>query len=154
MEIPAKSDYSIRALAELALAGGGPCTVHDLAARQGISPRFLQNLLLALRRRGLVHSQRGSEGGYRLARPAAEITLADVFRAADGPLADIRGERPEDLVYRGPAAILPDLWVAVRVSMRAVLEEVTVADVAADRLPPSVEELLELPGAWQSDPDR
>jgi Rrf2 family protein len=154
VEISAKADYSIRALAELGAAGGGPCTVHDLAARQGISPRFLQNLLLALRRRGLVHSQRGSEGGYRLARPAEDITLADVFRAADGPLADVRGERPEDLVYGGRAGAVPDLWVAVRVSMRAVLEEVTIADIVNDRMPPTVRSLLEMPGAWQSDPDR
>lgn len=154
MEIPAKSDYSIRALAELAARDGGPCTVQDLADRQGISPRFLQNLLLTLRRRGLVHSQRGSDGGYRLARPADQITLADAFRAADGPLADVRGEPPEDLVYQGPAASLPDLWLALRVSMRAVLEEVTVADVAAHRLPPPVRALLEVPGAWRSDPDR
>lgn len=154
MEIPAKSDYSIRALAELAARDGGPCTVQELADRQAISPRFLQNLLLALRRRGLVHSQRGSEGGYRLARPADQITLADVFRAADGPLADIRGERPEDLSYQGPARSVPDLWVAVRVSMRAVLEEVTVADVSAHRLPPALRALLDVPGAWRSDPGR
>jgi Rrf2 family protein len=154
VEIPAKSDYSIRALAELAANGGGPCTVQALADRQGISPRFLQNLLLALRRRGLVQSQRGSEGGYRLARAADRITLADVFRAADGPLADVRGERPEDLAYPGSAAPVADLWVAVRGSMRAVLEAVSVADVAEARLPPSVGELAALPGAWRSDPGR
>lgn len=154
MEISAKADYSIRALAELAAVGGGPSTVSDLAVRQSISPHFLQSLLLALRRRGLVHSQRGSEGGYRLARPAAEISLADVFRAIDGPLADVRGERPEDLAYTSTAAVLPEVWMALRVSMRNVLEEVTVADVATHRMPPSVQLLLERPGAWRSDPGR
>lgn len=154
MEISAKADYSIRALAELAAAGGGPCTVRDVAYRQGISPRFLQNLLLQLRRRGLVHSQRGTDGGYRLARPPEAITLADVFRAVDGPLADVRGERPEDLEYPGVAAALPEVWMAVRVSMRRVLEEVTVADVAAGRLPPALQPLVDTADAWKSDPDR
>ncbi|MDQ6840297.1 MAG: Rrf2 family transcriptional regulator [Actinomycetota bacterium] len=154
MEISAKSDYSIRALVELTAAGGGPCKVSDLAFRQGISPRFLQNLLLQLRRRGLVHSQRGAEGGYRLARPPEVITLADVFCAVDGPLADVRGERPEDLDYPGRAAVLPEMWMAVRVSIRRVLEEVTVADVAARRLSPSVQHLVDAPDAWKSDPDR
>lgn len=153
MEISAKSDYSIRALAELAAEGGGPCKVSDVAYRQGISPRFLQNLLLQLRRRGLVHSQRGTDGGYRLARPAEAITLADVFRAIDGPLADVRGERPEDLDYPG-AAVLPEVWMAVRVSMRRILEEVTVADVAAGRLPPSLQLLVSDTDAWKSDVDR
>ncbi len=153
VEISAKSDYSIRALAELAAAGGGPCTVQQVASRQGISPRFLQNLLLALRRRGLVHSQRGAEGGYRLARPAEQITLADVFRAADGPLADVRGERPEDLAYPGYAEHVPEVWIAVRASMRDVLEVVTIADVAGHRLPPAIAELLDA-DAWKSDPDR
>lgn len=153
MEISAKSEYSIRALAELAAAGGGPCKVGDVAYRQGISPRFLQNLLLQLRRRGLVHSQRGTDGGYRLARPAEAITLADVFRAVDGPLADVRGERPEDLDYPGAAA-LPEVWMAVRVSMRRILEEVTVADVAAGRLPPSLQALVSDTDAWKSDSDR
>lgn len=154
VEISAKSDYSIRALAELAAAGGGPCKVSEVAFRQGISPRFLQNLLLQLRRRGLVHSQRGTDGGYRLARAPEAITLADVFRAVDGPLADVRGERPEDLDYPGLAAALPEVWMAVRVSMRRVLEVVTVADVAAGRLPPALQAMIEPTDAWKSDPDR
>lgn len=154
MEISAKTDYSIRALAELAAVGGGPCKVSEIAALQGISPRFLQNLLLQLRRRGLVHSQRGADGGYRLARAADQITLADVFRSIDGPLADVHGERPEDVTYPGMAAVLPDVWMAARVSMRRVLEVVTIADVANRELPTSLRALVDAPGAWKSEPKR
>lgn len=150
VEISAKAEYSIRALCELAAAGGGPCKVSDLAESQHLSARFLQNLLLQLRRRGLVQSLRGAEGGYRLARPASEISLADVFRAVEGPLADVRGERPEDLVYEGAAAILPEVWMAVRAAMRRVLEEVSLAQVVSGRLPASIRALAASPGAATS----
>lgn len=146
MEVSARAEYSIRALSELA-TGGGPGKVHELAERQGLSARFLQNLLLQLRRRDLVQSQRGTEGGYRLARPASEITLADVFRAVEGPLADVRGERPEDLDYHGAAGALPEVWMAVRVAMRRVLEEVTIADVVSGDLPAPIRALAATPGA-------
>jgi Rrf2 family protein len=138
VEISARSDYGIRALAELTALGGGPRTVTELAEAQAIPARFLQNILLQLRRRGLVQSQRGTEGGYRLARPAAEITLAEVMRALEGPLAGIRGARPESVVYLGQATAVLDVWLAVRVSLRSVLEEVTLRDLVEGPLPPHV----------------
>ncbi|HLH99659.1 MAG TPA: Rrf2 family transcriptional regulator [Acidimicrobiales bacterium] len=138
MEISARSDYGIRALAELTAVGGGPRTVTELAAAQDIPPRFLQNILLQLRRRGLVQSQRGTEGGYRLARDADRITLADVMRALEGPLAGIRGARPESVVYEGGATAVLDVWLAVRVSMRSVLEEITLQDLVEGKFPDHV----------------
>lgn len=138
MEISARSDYGIRALAELTAVGGGPRTVTELAAAQDIPPRFLQNILLQLRRRGLVQSQRGTEGGYRLARDADRITLADVMRALEGPLAGIRGARPESVVYEGGATAVLDVWLAVRVSMRGVLEEITLQDLVEGKFPDHV----------------
>lgn len=138
MEISARSDYGIRALAELTAVGGGPRTVTELAAAQDIPPRFLQNILLQLRRRGLVQSQRGTEGGYRLARDADSITLADVMRALEGPLAGIRGARPESVVYEGGATAVLDVWLAVRVSMRSVLEEITLQDLVEGKFPDHV----------------
>jgi Rrf2 family protein len=150
VEISARADYAVRALAELAGAGGGPLTVADVAAAQNIPTRFLQNILLQLRQRSLVLSQRGAEGGYRLARPAAEISLADVLRAVDGPLAAVRGERPESVHYDGSAAPLAEVWLALRVSMRQVLEEVTLADLVHGPLPAHVAELVDNPDAWVS----
>lgn len=166
MEISAKAEYSIRALAELTAVGGGPVPVVELAEAQQIPPRFLQNLLSQLRRRGVVFSQRGTDGGYRLARPASEISLAAVLRAIEGPLANVAGERPEDLHYTPPADHLADVWVAVRVALREVLEEVSIADIVAGTLPPVVHDLLaaaalplgsdrgELPPPSRSHPDR
>ncbi len=142
MEISAKAEYSIRALAELTAAGGGPIPVVDLAVAQDIPPRFLQNLLSQLRRRGVVFSQRGTEGGYRLARPASEINLAEILRAIDGPLANVAGERLEDITYTPPADHLADVWIAVRIALREVLEEVTLADVVSGQLPKVVTDLL------------
>lgn len=121
----------------------------DAVARaQGIPAKFLENLLSDLRRARLVASQRGSDGGYRLARAASSITLADVIRAVDGPLAGVRDEAPEDLAYPGAAASLRDVWIALRASMRTVLESVTLADVTGGTLPASVQKLLEDPAAW------
>jgi Rrf2 family protein len=154
MEISAKAEYSIRALAELAASGGGPVPVMDLAEAQDIPPRFLQNLLSQLRRRGVVFSQRGTEGGYRLARPASEISLAAVLRAIDGPLANVAGERPEDLRYTPPADHLADVWIAVRVALREVLEEVSIADVVSDQLPPVILDLLATVPARLSGPTK
>jgi Rrf2 family protein len=147
--ISAKVDYGTRALLALAVAPAGvPVKAEVLADEQGLPVRFVENILVELRRGGLVTSQRGSEGGYRLARPATAITLADVFRALEGPLADVRGLRPEDARYGGPAERLRDVWVAVRASLRAVLEAVTLADVAGGKLPESVTVLLADPDAW------
>lgn len=135
MRISARSDYAVRAMAELAVADGGTVRARDLSAAQDIPPRFLFSILRELRQHRLVVAVRGNEGGYGLARPAAEITLADVIRAVDGPLANIRDLKLSEVSYEGAAAVLPDVWRAVRVSLRQVLEGVTLADLAAGRLP-------------------
>ena len=152
MRISAKTDYALRAVVELAAAGGDGTTVKGerLASAQGIPLRFLENILLELRHAGFVESRRGADGGYRLARPAAEITLADVIRAIDGPLAGVTGDRPEKLEFTGNAEPLRDVWVAVRAVLRSVLEQVTVADVAAGELPRHVRKLTSDEDAWVS----
>ncbi|MDA8297298.1 MAG: Rrf2 family transcriptional regulator [Actinomycetota bacterium] len=150
MHISAKVDYAVRALLALAAAGGGPVSGAALAQRQDIPAKFLEGILAELRRSGLVVSQRGAEGGYRLARAASEITLADVFRAIDGPLAQVRGERPEAASYEGAAAHLQEVWIAVRASLRAVLEHATLAEVASGKLPASIRRLSADPDAWRS----
>ena len=148
MRISAKADYALRAAAELATAGEGPVKGEQLATRQEIPPKFLENILGDLRHAGLVRSQRGADGGYWLQRPAAEITLAEIVRAVEGPLATVRGQRPEDVEYTGAAQPLQRVWIAVRRNLREVLEEVTLADLAAGRLPTRVERLAEDPDAW------
>jgi Rrf2 family protein len=147
VHIPAKVDYGMRALLAL-VERGSPATTEDLAEAQGLPPKFLGAILNELRRAGLVASRRGSEGGYRLARPAAQITVADVMRALDGPLAEVRGLRPEATTYEGAAQHLQDVWVAVRASLRRVLDNVSLEDVVRGRLPRSVARLTEDPGAW------
>lgn len=134
------------------LAAADPSTaVHGerIATAQHIPAKYLENILGELRRGRLVISHRGQEGGYRLARPAAEITLADVIRAIDGPLAGVRDDPPESVTYPGVAAGLRDVWVALRANMRAVLEHVTLADVVSGRLPAPVRRLLRNPDAWE-----
>src|SRR5215207_3023908 len=149
MRISAKVDYAVRAAIELAGAGEDQLTKADAIARaQEIPPKFLENILGDLRQGGLVRSQRGAEGGYRLARPAGEITLADIIRAVEGPLATVRGARPEEFEYAGNAEPLRRVWIAVRSSLRAVAEHVTLADLAAGSLPAEVEALTRDPGAW------
>ena len=149
MYISAKVDYATRALLALAAAPAGSLvTGEELATAQRVPVKFVENTLVELRRAGIVISQRGPEGGYRLARPAGEIALADIFRALEGPLAEVRGERPEDTVYDGPAAHLHEVWVAVRAALRLVLESVTLGDVLTGELPPPVATLL-TPDAWQ-----
>ena len=153
MQVSARVDYAMRALVELAAqATQDPrqlVKADDLAERQGIPPKFLEGILTQLRRTGFVFSQRGSDGGYRLARPAADISVADVIRALEGPLAAVRGEPPEDTEYPGPAGHLRDVWVATRASMRAVLERVSLADIADGHLPLGPAEMLDQPGAWE-----
>ena len=153
MRVSAKADYALRACVELATAEGG---VHikgeRIAQAQEVPLKFLENILGDLRQAGLVRSQRGVEGGYWLARPAEEITLADVIRAVEGPLANVRGARPESIEYAGSAKPLRDVWVAVRASLRSVLEEVTLADVARNELPDAVRELVADPEAWSPHP--
>ena len=149
MRVSAKADYAIRAMVELAAAGGdGPVKGDRIAQAQSIPIKFLENILVDLRRGGLVESMRGSEGGYWLARPAAEISLAQVIRAVDGPLATVRGRRAEQLEFSGSAEPLREVWIAVRASLRGVLERVTLADVAAGELPAAVAALARDADAW------
>jgi Rrf2 family protein len=152
MRISAKVDYGIRALTELALVEGqqeGPVRREQIRAAQDIPVAFLENILLELKRAGIVASVRGQRGGFRLARPAAEITLAEVIRAIEGPLASVRGIRPEELEYAGSAEGLRDVWVAVRASVRSVLERVTIADLVGGRLPREVKRLTQPAEAWR-----
>jgi Rrf2 family protein len=153
VDISAKSDYAVRALLGLA-AEDGVGTEHKvvkieaLAVSQDLPRKFLEAILGDLRRAGIVRSQRGADGGYALARPAAEITIADIIRAVDGPLAEIRGHRPETTAYGGAAEHLQTVWIAVRASLRRVLDEVTLAQVVAGNLPAHVCELAAPPEAW------
>jgi Rrf2 family protein len=148
MRVSAKADYAIRAMVELAAGGGGPLKAERISQAQEIPLKFLENIMADLRQGGLVRSQRGTEGGYWLARPADEITLARVIRAVEGPLANVRGYRSEEVEYGGSAAPLREVWVAVRASLRSVLESVTLADVAAGALPESVVRLTADADAW------
>jgi len=150
MKVSAKVDYALRAAVQLAAAEDGASTKAEaIASAQDIPLKFLENILQGLRNGGLVTSRRGPDGGHALARPAAEITLADVIRAIDGPMANIGGRPPEDFVGPGTAAPLRDVWVALRAALRSVMEEVTLADVASGNLPPVIEELTGADGAWQ-----
>ena len=148
MRVSAKADYAIRAAVELAAAGDGPVKGDRIAAAQEIPPNFLENILVDLRNAGIVGSRRGADGGYWLAQPAEEVSLADVIRAVDGPLANVRGVRSEQLAYQGSAEGLRDVWIAVRASLRGVLERVTLADVARGELPAHVRQLAADPDAW------
>jgi Rrf2 family protein len=149
VRVSAKTDYAIRAAVELAAAPDDkPVKGERIATAQAIPLRFLENILMQLRHAGLVDSRRGADGGYRLARPAAEVTLADVIRAIDGPLAGVSGARPETLEFDGTAAPMRDVWIAVRASLRAVLEHVTLADVVAGTLPEHVRDLVADEDAW------
>jgi Rrf2 family protein len=151
VRLNARVDYALRAVVELASAGGSgtrPVTAETLAGAQEIPPKFLESILLQLRRAGVVHAQRGPEGGYWLARPANEVSLAEVIRVVDGPLANVRGQRPEELGYHGAAAALQEVWIALRASEREILELVTIADVATGNLPKRVRTLAADPRAW------
>jgi Rrf2 family protein len=149
MRISAKADYAVRAVAELAAAAGEkPVKAERIATAQEIPLNFLENILGELRHAGIVRSHRGAEGGFRLARPANEVTVADVIRAVEGPLASVRGGPPEEASYAGAAEALPKVWIAVRVNLRRVVEQVTIADLAANRLPNTIDKLGQDPGAW------
>jgi Rrf2 family protein len=150
MRISAKADYAVRAVVELAAAEDveKPVKAERISNAQGIPLNFLENILGELRHAGLVRSHRGAEGGFRLAKPATEVTVADVIRAVEGPLASVRGGPPEEADYAGAASALPRVWIAVRANLRRVVEQVTIADIATDDLPASVEALTEDPGAW------
>ena len=150
MRVSAKADYAVRAALELAAAEGeGPIKGERIAQAQAIPIRFLENILVELRHAGLVKSQRGAEGGYWLARPASEISLAEVLRAVEGPIANVRGNFPQDVEYEGAAVHLREVWIAMRANLRAVLEAVTLADVVGGDLPEVVEGLAGDPEAWR-----
>ncbi|MCZ4277468.1 Rrf2 family transcriptional regulator [Rhodococcus sp. BGS-1C] len=148
MHISAKADYAVRTLLQLAAADGAAGKAEALASAMGVSRKFLESVLADLRRTELVRSRRGPDGGYWLARPAADISIADVIRAVEGPLASVRGQRPEDVEYSAPAKQLQLVWLAVRVNMREVLEKVSLADIVADDVPAFVLELTADPSAW------
>jgi len=145
--ISARVDYAVRAL--LVLAGADePMRGEAVAAAQDLPTKVVENTLVDLRRAGLVQSRRGPSGGYRLGRPAKDITIADVIRTLEGPLAEVHGLRPDQVSYDPPAEALRDVWVALRAGMRLVLESVTLADVAANRLPAKVRKLIDTEDAY------
>jgi Rrf2 family protein len=149
VRVSAKVDYALRAVIELAAAGDGPVKGERIAQAQEIPLKFLENILGDLRHAGIVRSQRGVEGGYWLAKTADDITVAEVVRAVEGPIANVRGVGPETVEYVGSAERLRDVWIAVRANLRAVLEHVTIADLSRGELPAAVEELAADPEAWQ-----
>lgn len=150
MRVTARSDYALRAAVELAAAAPVLLKREEIARRQDIPVEFLESVLLAMKAAGIVQSQRGANGGFRLARSADSISLADVVRAVDGPMLDVRGDRAESIVYAGPAARLQDVWIAVRASLREILEGTSVEDVIRGRMPASVRRLTRDPEAWTS----
>jgi Rrf2 family protein len=151
MHVTAKADYAIRAVVELAeSAQDSPRKVDDVARAQGIPVSFLENILTQLRSSGIVRSQRGPEGGYWLAQPPDEVNLAQVIRAVEGPLVGIRGQRPEEIEYVGSSESLQQVWIALRANVRGVLEQVSIANVAAGKLPKDVLALTRQEEAWET----
>jgi Rrf2 family protein len=151
MHVTAKADYAVRAVVELAAGSqDSPRKVDEVAQAQGIPVSFLENILTQLRSAGIVRSQRGPEGGYWLARPATELNLAHVIRAVEGPLVGVRGQRPEEVEYHGSAESLQQVWIALRANLRKVLEHVTVADVAAGKVPKEILALTKQEEAWET----
>ena len=150
MRVSAKTDYALRALIELAVRpGGSPVSAEEIGRTQEIPHGFLQAILADLRRAGVVLSQRGQSGGWRLAREATDVTVADVIRAVDGPLVSVHGERPESVSYNASAAALQHVWIAARSSLREVCEAVSIQDLADGRLPSLVEARTHDEDAWQ-----
>ncbi len=150
MHLSAKAEYAVRAAVHLASASSGPTTTEAIATAQGIPGKFLEAIMTSLKAAGVVRSQRGPSGGFWLSRPADSITVADVIRAVDGPLASVRGQRPEDVHYDGAAAPLQSVWLAVRSALREVLEHVTLADVATGCLPEPVSRRAAEPHVWHT----
>ncbi len=151
MQVSAKTDYALRAAAELARAaaeGAEPVKGDSISETQGIPKKFMENILHDLKRSGIVRTRRGASGGYWLALPAEEISLASIIRAVEGPLANVRGEWPEAVEYSGAAEHLQEVWIAVRANLRAVLESVTLADLVEGDLPALITELTRDPEAW------
>jgi Rrf2 family protein len=152
--ISAKVDYATRVLLTLAASDGAPIRGETLAKAQDLPVRFVENTLVDLRRAGLISSHRGADGGYKLAKAAKEISIADIIRTLEGPLAEVHGLRPDQRSYDGPAEHLQDVWVALRASMRAVLETVTLDQVGSGKLPTRVAKLVSDPDAWAPRPLR
>jgi Rrf2 family protein len=151
MHVTAKADYAVRAVVELAGSShGAPRKVDDVARSQGIPVSFLENILTQLRSSGIVRSQRGPEGGYWLAQASEQVSLADIIRAVEGPLVGVRGQRPEEIEYTGSAEALQSVWIALRANLRKVLESVSVADVAAGKLPKEILALTREEEAWHT----
>ena len=148
MRVSAKADYAVRAAAELAAAEEGPIKGERLADAQDIPLQFLEHILLELKHAGIVRARRGAKGGYWLARPAEDVTIADIVRAVEGPIAHVQSAPPESIEYRGNAEHLQEVWIAVRASLRTVLEHVTLADLVSGQLPDEVEALAASPDAW------
>jgi Rrf2 family protein len=150
--VSAKADYAVRAMIALAAdaADQGPVKGDRIADAQEIPLRFLENILGELRHVGLVQSRRGMDGGYWLARPPDDVTLAEIIRAVEGPLASVRGEPPNELSFTGAATPLRDVWIALRANIRDILESVTLADVVAGELPESVREIAARPEVWRA----
>jgi Rrf2 family protein len=149
VRITAKVDYAVRAAIELSGSEPGvPVKGDTIGSTQHIPTKFLENILAELKRAGIVSSRRGADGGYWLAVPADTVTVADIIRAVEGPLAAVRGVQPQDLVYEGRAEPLREVWVCVRANLRRVLEHVTIADLASGTLDPSLTALAEDPDAW------
>jgi Rrf2 family protein len=153
VDISARTDYAVRAMLALAQAqeeGSGPLSVETLAQRQDLPRKFLEAIVADLRGAGLLLSTRGARGGYTLARPASEVSLGDVFRAVDGPLAEVRGLRPHETSYEGVARHLPTVWVAVRASLREVLDGTSLAQALSGELPERVRAMADAPDAWRN----
>jgi Rrf2 family protein len=149
VRVTARVDYAVRSATELAIEHPGTLTADTIAARQGLPLAFTKQILSAMRRAALVQSQRGGEGGYRLLPAPDSVSIADIVRAVEGPLADVRGEAPETLDYPPSTDVLRMLWIATRASLRAVLENVTLADLASGALPKDVLGYTEQAGAWE-----
>jgi Rrf2 family protein len=148
MRVSAKADYAVRAAVELAASEEGPIKGERLAEAQDIPLQFLEHILLELKHSGIVRARRGAKGGYWLAKPADEVTVADVVRAVEGPIADVQSTPPESIEYGGSSEHLQEVWIAVRASLRSVLEEVTLADLVSGDLPESVKNLAAPADAW------
>jgi Rrf2 family protein len=148
MQISAKADYAVRAMLELAAHGPELVKAELLISHQRLPRKFVETILAELRRAGLVHSHRGADGGYELASKPSKVTIGSIIRAVDGPLAEVRGLRPNETSYEGAAKHLPDVWVAVRASLRRVLDETTLAQVLDGSLPRHVQRMIETPDAW------
>lgn len=148
MRVTARVDYAVRAARELAVAHPDTLTADTIASGQELPLAFTKQILARMRRAGIVQAQRGGEGGYRLGVPPEDVSVADIVRAVEGPLADVRGEPPEELRYPGDGEVLRTLWIATRASLRSVLEHVTLADLVKGDLPAQIDALITQPDAW------